>query len=204
MQAPGQAPVKTIGLHQHPEILFPFTGLPAETGGPGPGGSAVNVALPAGTGDASWLRAFHAIVPPLLRRFRPQILVIAAGLSPVVPASLVMGALKSPWVLPPGVRRVLDPVAVLAMGGDAADAAPGGAVRLGSVRAAAAAGAPRPGLALGDDRRRRRRLLHRLRLRQLDAPGAAQASCTPAPRCARSCWRKTTATMAPAPRIVLT
>ena len=55
-----------------------------------------------------------------------------------------------------GVRRVLDPVAVLAMGGDAADAAPGGAALLGRVRAATAAGAPRPGLALGDDRRRGR------------------------------------------------
>ena len=61
--------VLTISLHQHPATLFPFTGLPAETGGPGAGGSAVNVALPAGTGDASWLRAFHAIVPPLLRQF---------------------------------------------------------------------------------------------------------------------------------------
>ena len=42
--------VLTISLHQHPETLFPFTGLPAETGGPGAEGSAVNVALPAGTG----------------------------------------------------------------------------------------------------------------------------------------------------------
>ncbi len=33
------------------------------------------MALPARTSDASWLRAFHAIVPPLLRQFRPQILV---------------------------------------------------------------------------------------------------------------------------------
>ena len=78
-----------------------------------------------------------------------------------------------------GVRRVLDPVAVLAMGGDAADAAPGGAVRLGGVRAAAAAGAPRPGLALGDDRRRRRRLLHRLRLRQPHPPGAGRRPAHP-------------------------
>ena len=71
-----------------------------------------------------------------------------------------------------GVRRVLDPVAVLAMGRDAADAAPGRAVRLGRVRAEAAAGTPRPGLALSDDRRRRRGLLHRLRLRQPHPPGA--------------------------------
>ena len=71
--------VLTISLHQHPATLFPFTGLPAETGGPGAEGSAANVALPAGTGDAGWLRAFHAIVPPLLRAFRPQILVSQHG-----------------------------------------------------------------------------------------------------------------------------
>jgi acetoin utilization protein AcuC len=71
--------VLTISLHQHPATLFPFTGLPAETGGPAAEGSAVNVALPAGIGDASWLRAFHAIVPPLLQAFRPQILVSQHG-----------------------------------------------------------------------------------------------------------------------------
>ena len=71
--------VLTISLHEHPATLFPFTGLPTETGGTSAEGSAVNVALPAGTGDASWLRAFHAIVPPLLRQFRPQILVSQHG-----------------------------------------------------------------------------------------------------------------------------
>jgi acetoin utilization protein AcuC len=39
----------------------------------------VNVALPAGTGDGGWLRAFHAVVPPLLRAFRPQVLVSQHG-----------------------------------------------------------------------------------------------------------------------------
>ena len=71
--------VLTISLHEHPATLFPFTGLPTETGGPGAEGSAVNVALPARTRDASWLRAFHAIVPPLLRQFRPQVLVSQHG-----------------------------------------------------------------------------------------------------------------------------
>jgi acetoin utilization protein AcuC len=71
--------VLTISLHQHPQTLFPYTGLPAETGGPDAEGSAVNVALPPGTGDAPWLRAFHAIVPPLLRQFRPQVLVSQHG-----------------------------------------------------------------------------------------------------------------------------
>jgi acetoin utilization protein AcuC len=71
--------VLTISLHEHPATLFPFTGLPTETGGPGAEGSAVNVALPAGIRDASWLRAFHAIVPPMLRQFRPQVLVSQHG-----------------------------------------------------------------------------------------------------------------------------
>jgi len=71
--------VLTISLHEHPATLFPGTGLPTETGADGAEGAAVNVALPAGTGDAGWLRAFHAVVPPLLRAFRPQVLVSQHG-----------------------------------------------------------------------------------------------------------------------------
>jgi len=71
--------VLTISMHQHPADMFPFTGLPAETGGPGAEGSAVNIALPAGIKDARWLRAFYAIIPPLLAQFRPQILVSQHG-----------------------------------------------------------------------------------------------------------------------------
>jgi acetoin utilization protein AcuC len=71
--------VLTISLHEHPATLFPGTGRPGETGGPDADGSAVNVALPAGTRDAGWLRAFHGVVPPLLRQFRPQILVSQHG-----------------------------------------------------------------------------------------------------------------------------
>ena len=71
--------VLTISLHEHPATLFPGTGRPSETGGPDADGSAVNVALPPGTKDAGWLRAFHAVVPPLLRSFRPQLLVSQHG-----------------------------------------------------------------------------------------------------------------------------
>src|ERR1022692_3698451 len=71
--------VLTISLHEHPATLFPGTGRPRETGGPDAPASAVNVALPPGTPDADWLRAFHAIVPPLLREFRPEILVSQHG-----------------------------------------------------------------------------------------------------------------------------
>ncbi|MFI6289839.1 acetoin utilization protein AcuC [Streptomyces sp. NPDC051018] len=72
--------VLTISLHEHPRMLFPGTGWPEETGAAGAAeGSAVNVALPAGTGDEGWLRAFHAVVPELLADFRPQVLVTQHG-----------------------------------------------------------------------------------------------------------------------------
>ncbi len=71
--------VLTISLHEHPATLFPGTGLPGETGTGDGAGFAVNVALPAGTGDAGWLRAFAAVVPPLLRSFKPAVLVSQHG-----------------------------------------------------------------------------------------------------------------------------
>jgi acetoin utilization protein AcuC len=71
--------VLTISLHEHPRTLFPQTGWPEETGGSEAEGGAVNVALPAGTGDAGWLRAFHAVVPELVAAFRPQVLVTQHG-----------------------------------------------------------------------------------------------------------------------------
>ncbi|MGD0242702.1 MAG: acetoin utilization protein AcuC [Streptosporangiaceae bacterium] len=71
--------VLTISLHEHPATLFPGTGLASETGTGDGRGYAVNVPLPAGTGDAGWLRAFDAVVPPLLRAFGPQVLVSQHG-----------------------------------------------------------------------------------------------------------------------------
>ncbi|MDT0399809.1 MULTISPECIES: acetoin utilization protein AcuC [Streptomyces] len=71
--------VLTISLHEHPRTLFPQTGWPEETGAAGAEGGAVNVALPAGTGDAGWLRAFHSVVPELIADFRPQVLVTQHG-----------------------------------------------------------------------------------------------------------------------------
>jgi acetoin utilization protein AcuC len=71
--------VMTISLHETPACLFPGTGFPDEIGGPGAEGTAVNVALPPGTTDAGWLRAFHAIVPDVLAAFQPTILVSQHG-----------------------------------------------------------------------------------------------------------------------------
>jgi acetoin utilization protein AcuC len=71
--------VLTISLHQDPHTLFPGTGLSTDTGGPDADGFAVNVPLPPDTADGDWLRAFHAVVPPLVRGFSPQILVSQHG-----------------------------------------------------------------------------------------------------------------------------
>ncbi len=71
--------VLTISLHESPRTLFPGSGYSTETGGPGAVGSAVNVPLPPGTGDAGWLRAYHAVVPDLVRAFEPDILVSQHG-----------------------------------------------------------------------------------------------------------------------------
>jgi acetoin utilization protein AcuC len=71
--------VLTISVHESGRVLFPGTGWPQDVGGPGAEGYAVNVALPPGTGDAGWLRAFHAVVPHLLEEFHPDVLVTQHG-----------------------------------------------------------------------------------------------------------------------------
>ena len=71
--------VLTISLHESGRTLFPGTGWPGDIGGPGAQGTAVNVALPAGTADNQWLRAFNAVVPPVLEEFDPEFLVSQHG-----------------------------------------------------------------------------------------------------------------------------
>lgn len=71
--------VLTISLHETGHALFPGTGWASEIGGPHALGTAVNVALPSRTGDAGWLRAIDAVVPPVVREFAPDVLVTQHG-----------------------------------------------------------------------------------------------------------------------------
>ncbi|MCU7730029.1 acetoin utilization protein AcuC [Actinoplanes sp. KI2] len=71
--------VLTVSLHESPLALFPGTGFADEVGGPDAQGAAVNVPLPPGTSDAGWLRAFHAIVPSVVRAFAPEIIFSQCG-----------------------------------------------------------------------------------------------------------------------------
>ncbi|MEP6628953.1 MAG: acetoin utilization protein AcuC, partial [Lapillicoccus sp.] len=71
--------VLTVSIHETGRALFPGTGWPSDVGGRDAQGSAVNIALPPGVSDAAWLRAFHSSVLPVVRAFRPQVLVTQHG-----------------------------------------------------------------------------------------------------------------------------
>ena len=71
--------VLTISLHESGRYLFPGTGFPDESGA-GPGkGSAVNLPFMPFTWDEPWLEGFNRVVPPILRRFQPTVLVTQDG-----------------------------------------------------------------------------------------------------------------------------
>jgi acetoin utilization protein AcuC len=71
--------VLAISLHESGRALFPGTGYAQDVGGPRAEGQTVNLAFPPETSDGQWLRAFHAVVPPLLRSFEPEILITQLG-----------------------------------------------------------------------------------------------------------------------------
>jgi len=96
--------VLTISVHESGRYLFPGTGFPEDTGGPGAEGHAVNLALPPGTADAAWLRAFHAVVPPLVAEFQPQVLVSQQGcdshvLDPLAHLGLTVDAQRTSYAV---------------------------------------------------------------------------------------------------------
>jgi acetoin utilization deacetylase AcuC-like enzyme len=74
----GDGSVLCVSLHQ--DGLFPAHTGGLEARGEGDGaGANVNVPLPAGTGDDGYLYAFAQVVEPVVRAFRPQLLLIGAG-----------------------------------------------------------------------------------------------------------------------------
>jgi len=74
--------VLTISLHESGMTLFPGTGFASERGEGKGAGYSINVALPAYTDDPAYMRAFDAVVPPLLARFQPDVLVTQQGIDP--------------------------------------------------------------------------------------------------------------------------
>ena len=71
--------VLTVSLHESGETLFPGTGFETEIGaGPGTGFN-VNIPFRAGTDDEVYLSTFEALVPPLVERFKPDIVFATVG-----------------------------------------------------------------------------------------------------------------------------
>jgi acetoin utilization protein AcuC len=71
--------VLDIDFHQDGRTLFPGTGFPHEVGRGDGAGLKANVPLPPRAGDEALLPIFRRVVPPLLRRFRPEVIVLQHG-----------------------------------------------------------------------------------------------------------------------------
>ena len=70
----GDPAVLSFSTHQHP--WYPYTGVAEETGA----GSVINVPLPAGAGDEALGQAFGEVLLPAARRFRPDLILVSAGM----------------------------------------------------------------------------------------------------------------------------
>jgi acetoin utilization deacetylase AcuC-like enzyme len=66
-----------VSTHEYP--FYPGTGAAHEIGD-GPGlGANVNIPMPHSCGDDAYRRAFDEIVVPIVRRFRPQMILVSSG-----------------------------------------------------------------------------------------------------------------------------
>src|SRR6185312_12995114 len=71
--------VLTISLHESGRYLFPGTGFVQDCGTGRGRGAAANLPLLPYTWDEPWLYAFERVVPALLRKFKPTVLVTQDG-----------------------------------------------------------------------------------------------------------------------------
>ena len=72
--------VLTISVHESGQWLFPGTGHVQEIGSGDGTGYSVNVPLAPYTQDAEWHAAFDAVVPGLVRAFKPDVLFTQLGI----------------------------------------------------------------------------------------------------------------------------
>jgi acetoin utilization protein AcuC len=72
--------VLTISTHERGDRLFPGTGFVEEMGEGEGRGYSVNLPLDVLTDSTAYLAAFEAVVPPLVRAFRPDVVVAQLGI----------------------------------------------------------------------------------------------------------------------------
>jgi acetoin utilization protein AcuC len=71
-----------IDVHQDPRTLYPGTGLVNDIGGGDGKGFTVNIPLPPNAAYDSYYRVFTEIIEPLVREFKPQVIVRNGGSDP--------------------------------------------------------------------------------------------------------------------------
>lgn len=75
----GTDKVLTISIHETGDVLFPGTGFEYETGSGQGEGYTVNIPMPPYADDELFLYAFDGTVPPLIEKFRPDIVFTQLG-----------------------------------------------------------------------------------------------------------------------------
>jgi acetoin utilization deacetylase AcuC-like enzyme len=68
-----------ISMHQDGRTLYPGSGFINEMGGPNAVGTTVNIPLPPNTFEEGFLYAVRELVLPILRDFKPQLIINSAG-----------------------------------------------------------------------------------------------------------------------------
>jgi len=71
--------VLKVSFHQDGRTLYPGTGSIEKIGGEKGEGFTVNLPLPPGTGNRSYLKAFNDIIPKLFDQFNPEIIIYQSG-----------------------------------------------------------------------------------------------------------------------------
>ncbi|HDI12260.1 MAG TPA: histone deacetylase [Candidatus Bathyarchaeota archaeon] len=71
-----------ISIHQDPRTIYPGTGFIEQVGKGAGEGFNVNIPLPPGTADDSYLRVVREIVVPLAEEFKPEIILANGGSDP--------------------------------------------------------------------------------------------------------------------------
>src|SRR5271157_5874185 len=71
--------VLTISIHESGMTLYPWSGFREEIGTGEGRGYSVNIPILSGSDDEVYLYAFESLVPPLVRAFRPDIVVSVIG-----------------------------------------------------------------------------------------------------------------------------
>jgi acetoin utilization protein AcuC len=115
--------VMTISFHESGNFLFPGSGFEYEVGEGEGDGYSINVPLHPFTDDETYLWAFEEVVPPLVRRFEPDVMVTQLGVD-----TFYSDPLTHLWLTTKGFGEVVEKLKALsipwvALGGGGYDVA---------------------------------------------------------------------------------